>query len=154
MRRGARESRKKRGRDMRNAAAPCKDAHPSAFSQSSLGPSHPQEVPPGSANSNTQGWRAGPPQSAPAWVRPDILTLWKSPKSQDLLNIFHLEPPAILAGFWGENPGPGQLTSAMTCLVAGVSGVYRIFPTSRGLRAFHMMRERGLDSKLFITSLQ
>lgn len=81
-------------------------------------------------------------------------SLWKSQKSHDLLNTLHLEPLAIPAGFWRENLGPGQLTSAMTCLVAGVSGVYRIFPTSRGLRAFHMMRESGLDSKLFITSLQ
>lgn len=46
------------------------------------------------------------------------------------------------------------LTSVISCLVTGVSGVYRIFPTSRGLRAFHMMRERGLDSRFFIKSLQ
>lgn len=111
-------------------------------------------MPAGSADSNTQSWGAGPQQSAPAWVRPKVLPLWKSQRSHYLLNILHLEPPAILAGFWRENPGPGHLTSAMTCLVAGVSGVYRIFPTSRGLRAFHMMRERGLDSKLFIISLQ
>ena len=53
-----------------------------------------------------------------------------------------------------RNSWARQLTSAITCLVAGVSGVYRIFPTSRGLRAFHMIRERGLDSKFFIKSLQ
>lgn len=50
--------------------------------------------------------------------------------------------------------GPRWLTSVISRLVTGVSGVYRIFPTSRGLRAFHMMRERGLDSRFFIKSLQ
>lgn len=54
---------------------------------------------------------------------------------------------------WGPL-GPRWLTSVISCLVTGVSGVYRIFPTSRGLRAFHMMRERGLDSRFFIKSLQ
>lgn len=86
-------------------------------------------------------------------------SLWKSQKSHEYTQ--HMPSEAtfiflsiILGGYCRGPLGPRQLTSAITCFVTGVSGVYRIFPTSRGLRAFHMMRERGLDSRFFIKSLQ
>lgn len=45
-------------------------------------------------------------------------------------------------------------TSWMILCVAGVSGVYRIFPMRRGFRARQIILEMGLDSKLFIKLLQ
>ncbi|TNN64376.1 hypothetical protein EYF80_025417 [Liparis tanakae] len=45
-------------------------------------------------------------------------------------------------------------TSWMILCVAGVSGVYRIFPMSRGFRALQIILEMGLDSRLRIILLQ
>lgn len=42
----------------------------------------------------------------------------------------------------------------MILCVAGVSGVYRIFPMSRGFRALQIILEMGLDSRLRIMLLQ
>lgn len=42
----------------------------------------------------------------------------------------------------------------MILWVAGVSGVYKIFPMSNGFRALQIMREMGLDSKPVIRLLQ
>lgn len=46
------------------------------------------------------------------------------------------------------------LTSCMILWVAGVSGVYKIFPMSSGFKALQIIREMGLDSKPFIKLLQ
>lgn len=105
------------------------------------------------------GLRGCPQQSALNLIRLEIFTLSKFQMSYE----YSQHPPSetestfmplVLEALWGGSLGPGWLTSAITCLVAGVSGVYRIFPTSRGLRAFQIMRERGLDSKFFSKSLQ
>lgn len=45
-------------------------------------------------------------------------------------------------------------TSWMILCVAGVSGVYRIFPMSSGFRALQIILEMGLDSRLRIMLLQ
>lgn len=42
----------------------------------------------------------------------------------------------------------------MTSRIAGVSGVYSSFPMKRGLIPRHTMRERGFDSKFWMTLLQ
>lgn len=42
----------------------------------------------------------------------------------------------------------------MILRVAGVSGVYKIFPMSRGFSALQIIREMGLDSRFFIMLLQ
>lgn len=42
----------------------------------------------------------------------------------------------------------------MTFLMAGVSGVYKIFPISKGFKALQIILESGLDSRFFISSLQ
>ena len=42
----------------------------------------------------------------------------------------------------------------MTLWVAGVSGVYRIFPSSRGFRACQIIRDMGFRSMLFTRLLQ
>lgn len=48
----------------------------------------------------------------------------------------------------------GFCTSWMILCVAGVSGVYRIFPMSRGLRALQIILDMGLDSRFRIMLLQ
>lgn len=45
-------------------------------------------------------------------------------------------------------------TSCIILRVAGVSGVYKIFPMSRGFSALQIIREIGLDSKFLIMLLQ
>ena len=42
----------------------------------------------------------------------------------------------------------------MTLCVAGVSGVYRIFPISRGFRACQIILDIGLESMFFTRLLQ
>ena len=48
----------------------------------------------------------------------------------------------------------GQGTSWMIFWVAGVWGVYRILPISRGLMACHIIRDMGLESMLLMRLLQ
>lgn len=45
-------------------------------------------------------------------------------------------------------------TSWMTRWVAGVSGVYRIFPSSNGFRACQIIRDMGFKSMFFTRLLQ
>lgn len=57
---------------------------------------------------------------------------------------------------WGVGLGLGvvSLTLFNILRTAGESGVYRIFPISRGLTEFHTIFVTGLDSRVCIRSLQ
>ena len=50
--------------------------------------------------------------------------------------------------------GVGALTLFNILRTAGESGVYRIFPISRGFTEFHTIFVSGLDSSVSIRSLQ
>lgn len=62
--------------------------------------------------------------------------------------------PGEVRGHAGGGVGVGALTLFNILRAAGESGVYRIFPISRGLTEFHTIFVSGLDSSVCIRPLQ
>lgn len=77
---------------------------------------------------------------------------------EGLINLQHTQTHSVL--FYGvlfmilTGVLEMSCTSWIILCVAGVSGVYRILPMSRGFRALQIILEMGLDSRLRIMLLQ